>query len=108
MQRSHEQCVDHLLELLKQERRAIGAFDMERLSQIAFEKDEYIQMLRDIVPATKDRLGELLREADANRALINSALDTIQEMLGVKNRAGTYDARARLRPQAGSVLGKEA
>jgi hypothetical protein len=94
--------VEHTLAaLLHRERRAIATLDLGALEVIAAEKMQLIETLRnrDPAPAAAD-VREILREAEANRALITDALEAIKSALGLSDRTGTYDGRARVRPAA--------
>jgi hypothetical protein len=92
---------------LRAEQRAVAALDLEQLERLTQEK----QRLAAALAAARDAGGELPRAslgriaalADANAALLDSAVGTMREALGVDRPLGTYDARARLRNGSASL-----
>jgi flagellar biosynthesis/type III secretory pathway chaperone len=98
--------MNELTELLREERQAIATIDLNRLSVIAEKKQTLIEaMQRGPLAASKKELAKLMAEAEANRALIHDAVSTLKEMLGISDGPGTYDARAKMRARASSLVG---
>lgn len=98
--------MNDLIELLRDERRAIASVDFVRLNEIAEKKQSLLETLRDgPMPPSKSELSRVMAEAEANRALLNDAVSTLKEYLGIGDAPGTYDARAKMRARAGSLVG---
>lgn len=99
--------LDELERVLGDEQRAVAALDLELLERMTAEKQRLAAALgaaRDgggaLPPAAVARVAAL---ADANAALLASAVGTMKEALGVDRPLGTYDARARLRAGPASL-----
>lgn len=98
--------IDALSELLREERQAIAKIDLAALSSLASKKESLIEALsRDRSAIDPDAMRKLLAEADANRMLINDALESLREMLGGDDKSGLYDSRARYRSTSHRLIG---
>lgn len=93
--------LDDLERALRDEQRAVARLDLEELERVTVEKTRLAAELAaargaggELPPAALARVAAL---ADANAALLASAVGTMNEALGTGRRLGTYDARARLR-----------
>ncbi len=93
---------------LRDEQRAVAAYDVATLERICAAKDEVMARLRS-APVCKD--AGLVREAatrvsalaEANAAMFTASVAAVADALGIRPAATTYDSRARLRNRAGSV-----
>ena len=89
-----------LEELLKQERHAISTFDAAALRRLTERKLELLEQLRALSrehpgALRRESAAAVLREAEANQALLRDTISTLSECLGLRP-ASLYNQRARL------------
>jgi len=93
---------------LRDEQRAVAAYDVAALERICAAKDEVMARLR-AAPVCAD--ASLVREAaarvsalaEANAAMFAASVAAVNDTLGLRPAVTTYDSRARLYGRAGSV-----
>jgi hypothetical protein len=108
--------VQSLEGLLEQERAAVGALDRAALCRVSEQKLLVLQQVREGLAALGSPPGaalsaacaRLLAHAEANAALLEDAWATVAQALGLRELAGTYDARARQRDHVRAAQVKDA
>jgi hypothetical protein len=113
-------CADVLARLeavLRSEQAAVAGLDFSALEAARVEKLELTARLTaageelggDADDATLLAATQRVRAlAEANRALLVSTVETLAELISPRIDAGTYDARARVRPQMLGIGSKRA
>ena len=98
--------LDRLVEILKEERSAIGQLDTARLVTLVEEKESLVNlMVRETLPSKEEatHVARVLAEARANAMLIETAIDLLTEHLGQNGEGPTYDQRGRISRSAASA-----
>lgn len=96
--KSSQQIIDSLDELLDQERQALLVGDLERIGRLFSLKENLIDRLNALQTVDKDRLKLVQGKVIRNQTLLNSAMDGIQavasrmaELRKVRLSLETYD-----------------
>src|SRR5262245_3168421 len=107
MSRGWTERLDILEKLLEKERRALARLDFAALTEISEAKLAFagaaVPPAEGAPPALRSRAARVRSVAEANAALLRSLTDTVAEILCPRIDAGTYDARARIRPRLAPV-----
>lgn len=91
--------LDRLVQILQEERSAIGQLDTSRLVGLVEEKEALVNlMIHETPPSHEDtvNVARVLAEARANAMLIETAIDLLSEHLGQSNHGPTYDQKGRI------------
>ncbi len=98
--------LDELERLLREERAAVAALDLDKLEPIAARKEQICLELA-AVAIPKGCAGAILRVrvlAEANAELIASSAEAVADLIAPPPAPAVYDARARVRRAAHSGM----
>lgn len=97
---------DRMVELLQEERRAIGQLDTARLAALVEEKEALVNAMMEEAPYSEDNttpVARVLAEAHANALLLETAIDLLSEHLGQTTQSPIYDQQGRVHRSPGSA-----
>ena len=106
IEREVEGVVDALIEVLKTQRRAMVALDVEALVASNSRSTELLARLGKLADsvdgglrAIGDKAFEVSVQAEANALLVRDTLDVLRGLMGANEGAGTYDARGTVQAE---------
>jgi hypothetical protein len=112
-----EAALGALAAALDEERAAVARLDGQALERLREHKERLAAELRALRPGEQLRgrgdplavlAARVLAQARANELLLADAVQAIGERLGLRPQPGTYDARARMKQQLRTLIGKAA